>query len=429
MNMNTKKIKINNVAKLFGFFLLTTLFFLGCVPPENTNVAGNENNSNVNNSANDTANADANENSKNEAAPIGADQTLAPEDVEKGRMDQEWKNFAKVDQASEKADKPNTEKWQDISTDNVNNKQQFLPLDGDVAGPSVFRTQTLLDLADFSPGIIDGKWGKNTEKALYWLQKRESLTASGQVDTKTYQRLIELAEKPDKLVVEHKLSEKDVSGPFKKIPSDIYEKAKQDCMCYETLEEKLSETFHTSPALLKQLNPKAKLDELKAGDTINVPNVRSEKEKISGNITELVVSDGGHFLHALDAQGKILAHFPSTLGSDYNPSPSGSYKINSITENPWWHYQPELLDGGGGKDARIPPGPNNAVGLVWMDLSKPHYGIHGTSAPETIGYATSHGCIRLTNWDALELGRSIKAGMTVKFQDMTGNRKEKKEAE
>lgn len=427
--MYLNKNKTTIVAKLSGFFILSALLFLGCVPPNETNIANNQPNLNTNTSANAAANANADANSKTEAAALGDDRTLAPEEVEQGRMDEEWKKFTKVDQPTEKVGQPNKEKWQDVTADNVNNQKQSLPLQGDVAGPSVFRVQTLLDLSDFSPGMIDGKWGKNTEKAVYWLQKRENLTASGQVDTKTYQRLIELAQKPDKLIVEQKLTEKDVAGPFKKIPSDIYEKAKQDCMCYESLEEKLSEMFHATPALLEQLNPKVKFDGLKAGDTINVPNILPQNEKISGDITELVVSDGGHFLHALDGQGKILAHFPSTLGSDYNPSPSGNYKINSITEDPWWHYQPELLDGGGGRDAQIPPGPNNAVGAIWMDLSKPHYGIHGTSAPETIGYATSHGCIRLTNWDALKLGRSIKAGVPVKFQDITGNRQEKKEAE
>jgi lipoprotein-anchoring transpeptidase ErfK/SrfK len=224
------------------------------------------------------------------------------------------------------------------------------------------------------------------------------------------------------------LSEKDVSGPFVEIPDDIYEKAKMDCMCYESLEEKLSEMFHISPELLKQLNPNVKLNELKAGDSLKAPNLRSPDKDNIGDVAKVVVSDGGHFVHALDSENRILAHYPSTLGSDYNPSPSGEYKINSVTEDPWWYYQPKLLGEGSGENARIPPGPNNAVGVVWMDLSKPHYGIHGTSAPETIGYATSHGCIRLTNWDALELGRNVDKGMPVSFRDIS-NRSGKEEAE
>jgi lipoprotein-anchoring transpeptidase ErfK/SrfK len=50
------------------------------------------------------------------------------------------------------------------------------------------------------------------------------------------------------------------------------------------------------------------------------------------------------------------------------------------------------------------------VGVVWISLSKPHYGIHGTPEPGKIGYTQSHGCIRLTNWDAAKLAEMVKAG-------------------
>lgn len=413
------------------FLLLTfsvlTLFAISCVPPENSNV-GNATNV-VNTSSNDNMSANNQTAETNEASALGEDQNLSQDEVEKGRLDQDWKNFVQLDPATEKASASNTEKYADISMESVNTKKQYTPLSGDVSGPSVFRAQLLLDKDQSSPGIIDGKWGKNTEKAIYWFQKKEGLPANGQVDQKTYQRLVELSGSADKLVTEQQLSEKDVSGPFVKIPADIYEKAKMDCMCYESLTEKLSETYHISPELLQQLNPKVKLDDLKAGDKLVAPNLRAADENIKKDVDRIVVSDGGHYVHALDAQGKILAHYPSTLGSDYNPSPSGEYKINSVTEKPTWHYQPKLLNEGSGKDAMIPPGPNNAVGMVWMDLSKPHFGIHGTSAPETIGYATSHGCIRLTNWDALALGRRTKAGTSVKFTDVSGRKDEANNSE
>ncbi len=401
---------------LLIIFSALILFAFSCVPPENVNSGSNTNvaNTNSNNmsAGNDTA--------ASEASALGEDQNLSKEEVEKGRLDQDWKSFVQLDPATEKAQTPITEKYSDISIESVNTKKQYTPLSGDVSGPSVFRAQLLLDRDQSSPGIIDGKWGKNTEKAVYWFQKKEGLPANGEVDQKTYQRLVELSGSADKLVTEQQLNEKDVSGPFVKIPSDIYEKAKMDCMCYESLTEKLSEMFHISPELLQQLNPKVKLDDLKAGDKIVAPNLRPADENTKKDVDRIIVSDGGHYVHALDAQGNILAHYPSTLGSDYNPSPSGEYKINSVTEKPTWHYQPELLNEGSGKDAMIPPGPNNAVGMVWMDLSKPHYGIHGTSAPETIGYATSHGCIRLTNWDALALGRRTKTGTPVEFRDVSG---------
>ena len=408
----------NISKKLIPFLVLNALVLLtfGCVPPENSNV-GNANDANI---AFNNSSVNTNTEATNEASAFGEDQNPSEAEVEKGRLDQEWKNFVQLDPATEKAQTPSTEKYSDISMESVNTNKQYTPLSGDVSGPSVFRAQLLLDRTQFSPGIIDGKWGKNTEKAVYWFQKKESLPATGQVDQKTYQRFIERAGSTDKLVIEHELSEKDVSGPFVKIPSDIYEKAKMECMCYESLTEKLSEKFHITPGLLQQLNPKVKLDELKAGDKIIAPNLPPVEENPKKDVDRIIVSDGGHYVHALDAQKNILAHYPTTLGSDYNPSPSGEYKINSVTEKPTWHYQPKLLNEGSGKNAMIPPGPNNAVGMVWMDLSKPHFGIHGTSAPETIGYATSHGCIRLTNWDAIALGRRVKAGTPVEFKDLVG---------
>jgi lipoprotein-anchoring transpeptidase ErfK/SrfK len=136
-----------------------------------------------------------------------------------------------------------------------------------------------------------------------------------------------------------------------------------------------------------------------------------------GDVRRIVISVGGHYLHALDAAGNVLYHFPSTLGADYSPSPIGEYVVESITFMPDWHYQPALLPhvDPGDDDAIIPAGPNNDVGIVWMALSKPHYGIHGTRAPETIGYATSAGCVRLTNWDAAFLARRVPEGVPVEF--------------
>ena len=420
-------IKHRHFAARGLFFVIAAALFAGCVPPANTNSTVTNANAPAITNTNTNASTSSPSTAANDASPLGNDETLTPEQVESGRMDADWKKYAQV--AAPTAT-PNPaaakEKWDQISAEGANREPQ-IPLSGDIAGDSVLHVQVLLDRADFSPGIIDGKWGKNTESAVYWFQTREGLTASSQVDEPTYARLLQLAGKQG-VIDQVQLTADDVKGPFVKIPSNIYEKAKMDCMCYESLTEKLSERFHVSPALLQKLNPKAKLDDVKEGDSINAPDVRTGDVKHPGDVAKLEVSDGGHYVHALDAQGKLLAHYPSTLGSDYNPSPTGDYKINSITENPWWHYQPALLDGGGGANAMIPPGPNNAVGLVWMDLSKEHYGIHGTSAPETIGYVTSHGCVRLTNWDALELGRWVKKGTPVSFRDTT-NRSNKKETD
>jgi lipoprotein-anchoring transpeptidase ErfK/SrfK len=226
--------------------------------------------------------------------------------------------------------------------------------------------------------------------------------------------------------ISHTLTEEDVSGPFVDIPDDIYEKAKLETLAYESLEEKLGERFHSSPDLLARLNPGRSLSELAAGDTLTVPRVGAAA---SGDLTGgrapavevagLVVSGDGSYLHAVDAAGRVLMHFPVTLGLTYDPSPQGDYRVTNIARNPEWRYDPALLANvpDDEEPATIPAGPNNAVGLVWMALSEPHYGIHGTSAPATIGYASSSGCVRLTNWDALTLAAAISPGVEVRFRD------------
>ena len=297
----------------------------------------------------------------------------------------------------------------------------FVPLGGSVAGPSVLLVQTLLDRAGFTTGEIDGRWGDNTELAVVWLQKAAALPATGIVDAATLRALRGRAGEPDSLVMTVTLSADDVRGPFKPLPSDVYEKATLDRLGYESLAEALGERFHIAPALLRRLNPGASLDSLAAGARLRVPNVAGAPAPRDA-VARLVVSGRDGYLHALAADGTVLFHAPVTLGAGYDPSPQGEFSVTSVTRNPWWHYQPNLLSGvaDGGRDANLPPGPNNAVGLVWMALSEPHYGIHGTSAPGTIGTATSSGCVRLTNWDALRLAGMVRAGTTVSFRDIAG---------
>jgi lipoprotein-anchoring transpeptidase ErfK/SrfK len=347
------------------------------------------------------------------------DARLDEDVLDRGRRDEGWRRVVELDSVGEYTSTgAASEEWDQISPETVNRQATQLPLYGDVAGPSVVAVQVLLDRALFSPGIIDGYWGKNAEKAAYWFQQREGLRRTGRVDTETFERLVQVAGAPEQLVRRHTLSAEEVEGPFVTIPEDIYDKAKMDCLCYESLTEKLGELFHTSPAMLRKLNPDVSLDGLAAGDHLWVPNIRSPDAGRGASIERLVVSGEGHYVHALDAAGRIVFHFPSTLGSTYDPSPEGDFRVTRITKDPWWHYQPAILAhvDDDEPDAKIPPGPNNAVGAVWMALSIPHYGIHGTSAPETIGYATSAGCVRLTNWDALFLADRISSGVAVEFR-------------
>lgn len=349
---------------------------------------------------------------------------LSADELERGRMDMDWRRFVRRDTATSDTTRSPAadESWDEISMQSVNSGPIMLPLHGDVAGPSVLRVQVLLDRALFSPGVIDGRWGSNTEKAVYWLQEREGLVASGRIDERTWQRLQQLAGQPHQLVYEHDLTQDDVAGPFVDLPEEYYDRRDMDCQCYESLAEKLAEKFHTTEALLQQLNPDVDLNTIRAGRSLKVPAIveRSSAPAGGGAVARIVISDGGRHLHALDADSRILYHFPATLGSAYSPSPTGSYRITAIAEDPTWHYQPELLEGvdDDEPDAVLPPGPNNAVGVVWMQLSEPHFGIHGTSAPETIGYATSNGCVRLTNWDAAFLAARVEAGTPVEFRDV-----------
>jgi lipoprotein-anchoring transpeptidase ErfK/SrfK len=358
------------------------------------------------------------------------DDRLTAEEIEAGRLEMDWREWVDRDTAGVVQDTTGaaddtaqsivTESWDSITPESVNRGPIALPLRGDVSGPSVLRVQILLSRSAFSPGIVDGRWGRNTEKAIYWLQRREGIRPTGHIDQRTWQRLQELSGEPVDLVREQQLSEDEVAGPFITLPREYYDRRDLDCQCYESLAEKLAERYHTSIDLLQKLNPGVDLNTLRAGATLVVPAVARVVPADGGNVAKLVVSDGGRYLHALDASGRLLYHFPATLGSQYSPSPEGDYRITNIAHDPTWHYQPDLLEGvdDDEPDAVLPAGPNNAVGVVWMALSRPHYGIHGTSAPETIGYATSNGCVRLTNWDADFLSRRLTPGTPVQFRDV-----------
>ncbi len=188
------------------------------------------------------------------------------------------------------------------------------------------------------------------------------------------------------------------------------DKAKLPALGYENMPEALGEKFHINPTVLAALNPGMKLD--RAGSVIEVPNVtRPPLEKTSG--MSILVSRSRGTVEAIDANGVVLARYPATTGSEHDPLPLGRWKVNGVAWNPPYNYNPDLFwdSEASDKKAKLAPGPNSPVGEVWIDLSKPHYGIHGTPSPSTIGKTTSHGCIRLTNWDAIELAKMVTPGM------------------
>jgi len=284
------------------------------------------------------------------------------------------------------------------------------------AGPVVARIQILLDRAHFSPGVIDGHANRNTELAVRWFQSSRNLPATSVVDSATYNALLAAAG-TGPLVTAFTVDEEALKGPFVTMPKNVYDQAKMKCLCFASVSEKLAERFHASLEMMRKLNPGVGFAGLKPGDRIWVPAVETATSAARQNISKILVSKTGSYVHAVARDGRVLYHFPSTLGSKYDPSPNGNYRVTAIAHDPVFRYDPTLFaDVPDSKPkAKLPPGPNSPVGRVWIALSKAHVGIHGTPTPETIGSASSHGCVRLTNWDALKLARSASSGTPVHF--------------
>jgi len=293
-----------------------------------------------------------------------------------------------------------------------------VPIDGSVNGPSVLRAQVLLDRLNYSVGIVDGRWGKNSSIAVLFFQQQNGMEATGNLDEATFRQMLGKAGNVPTLL-QYTVTADDLKGPFTKIPDDVYEKEKLTCLCYESLEEALSERFHTTSDFLELANPGVSLKTLQAGQSVLVPDVRQARTADSNDVKKIIVSVKGDYLNGLDAAGNVVFHAPTTLGSKYDPSPDETLKIVATARMPKFHYQPTLFHEVPDSDpeAHLQPGPNSPVGVVWMALSKEHFGIHGTSSPDSIGYASSHGCVRLANWDADDLSHRVEKGTIVSFVD------------
>ncbi|WP_426175675.1 L,D-transpeptidase family protein [Massilia sp. TWR1-2-2] len=277
---------------------------------------------------------------------------------------------------------------------------------------NILRAQIMLDRAHFSSGEIDGAAGSNLRAAIAGYQSAKGIESTGAMNPATWAALN--ADSADALTT-YTIADADVAGPFEAIPENMADKAKMTALGYASAEEALGEKFHASPALLKRLNPGKDLS--RAGEQIIVPNVLDTEPLPKGG--KIMVDKSARTLTLFDTAGKAIAQFPASTGSEHDPLPVGNWKVKGIAKNPVFHYNPKLFwdADAGEKKAKIPAGPNNPVGVAWIDLSKPHYGIHGTPVPASIGKTQSHGCIRLTNWDVASLMASVGAGTDVVLQD------------
>jgi len=296
----------------------------------------------------------------------------------------------------------------------------------------VIAVQVALTREGFSTGVIDGRMGVNTTRAL---------------DAYRKQRASDPAPSPEPLVA-YQITDEDAAGPFEpEIPTDLMEQSKLPALSYRSVAELLAERFHTTPEILKKLNPDAAMN---AGTSIRVPNVdafmlpstsaskpaqaastsKPQQGRAVGTTGRaaaastpaldpvvITVSRSGSSLTVTSQDGRILYFAPVTTGSEHDPLPLGDWNVTGVYYNPPFRYNPDLFwdANPSHSKATIPRGPNGPIGVVWIDLTKEHYGIHGAPEPSQIGRTQSHGCVRLTNWDAVKVAGMVGPGTPVRF--------------
>ena len=279
--------------------------------------------------------------------------------------------------------------------------------------PAILRAEVMLDRVHASPGVIDGRDGKNFTDALAIYEKAKGLKDSHGLDAKVWAALIQ--ESPGAVLMDYTLTDKDVEGPFMPdIPKDYAKQAELKTLAYHDPSQKIGAKFHMGEELLGALNPGVDLG--KAGGRILVAEV--DPTPVRGKLKRIIVDKKMGEVIAYDAKGHVMAAYPATIGSKELPSPSGTYKVRGVAFNPVYYYDPKnFLQGDNHEKLKLPPGPNNPVGSVFIALTKPTYGLHGTPDPSKIDKTASHGCVRMTNWDANELAHLVKPGVVVHFQE------------
>lgn len=274
------------------------------------------------------------------------------------------------------------------------------------------KVQVLLDRSGISPGVVDGWRGGMSESAIKAFQRRAGLPMTGRMDFAVWELLHGFASEP--LTSAYTITAKDAEGLVDRIPTDYAEKAAMTSQGYTSIIEKLGERFHMDDRFLAKMNPGI---DFVPGATISVT---MPAKPIRATVTRIIVDKQTRRVAAYDGNGRLVADYPATVGSSDTPSPHGTHVVNAVALNPTYTYNPNrnFKQAGNDRVLVVPPGPNAPVGNVWIDLSEPTYGIHGTPTPSQLFVNQSHGCVRLTNWDAWELAHMVKAKVTtVEFLD------------
>ena len=292
---------------------------------------------------------------------------------------------------------------------------QSPPACGDIAG-----FQVLLDRLGFSPGEIDGRPGQHLSGALAAFQESKAIATTGKPDCDTWRALG--GDESTPFLTEYVVTAADVKGPFiHVIPGDLPQQAKLPALGYRSALEELAERFHASPAFIQQLNRGARIIErtrlrVPAVEPFS-PETKPAADPEAGTIT-IEISREPSVMRATRADGTLVFYAPVSSGSEHDPLPPGTWKVTGVSWRPPFNYNPDLF--WDAKPSQTPatlkPGPNNPVGVVWIDVNIEHYGIHGTPEPSRVGRTESHGCVRLTNWDAARLAALVAPGSPVIFK-------------
>jgi lipoprotein-anchoring transpeptidase ErfK/SrfK len=285
--------------------------------------------------------------------------------------------------------------------------------------------QVALDRSNVSPGLIDGRPGAQTTEALSLFQQSRYLSVTGKLDEAS-RAALQLDSRP--ATTAYTVTADDLAGPFvRRIPADLADQGDLETLGYTSVIELLAERFHTDERVLRQLNPKARFKE---GESVQVPDVEpmslpseSKRRAAAGSdasrVGAIVVSRSPSLLVVMDTAGELLFAAPVTSGSEHDPLPIGEWKVTDVYLLPVFHYNPALFWDADPSHARttIKPGPNNPAGAAWIDIDREHYGLHGTPEPRIVGRSTSHGCVRLTNWDVTRLLAFVRPGSRIIFSD------------